>query len=191
MISSRKSGFPSARSSIDSRVSTGRSSTASSTSTRVVASSCDSGSRKIELKFRFPPPQPDRRWARSGRDGQTKRTAGDAVHKRLEQVEQRVIRPVDVLDYDDHGPVCGEPGEERPPRLVGLEPHLARRKVGEPESRILEPECERENGGGTRGIGNGREDVRSERGDLGERGPGQIPVEHAVVSCFSTSASGQ
>ena len=74
MISSRKSGFPSARARIDSRVSSGRSSTARSTSMRVVASLCDSGSRKIELKLRFPPPQPVRRWARSGREGQTKRS---------------------------------------------------------------------------------------------------------------------
>ena len=82
---------------------------------------------------------------------------------------------------DDRRPVRGEPGEERPPSLVGLEPHLARRERREPESRVLEPEREREDGGRTCGIGNGSEDVLFESGDLGERSLGRIRVEHTRV----------
>ena len=107
--------------------------------------------------------------------------AGDAVRELLEQVEQRVVRPVDVLDDDDRRTVRGETGEERPPRLVGLEPHLARRKDGQPESLVLEPEREREDRGRTCGIGNGSEDVLFESGDLGERSLGRIRVEHTRV----------
>ena len=107
--------------------------------------------------------------------------AGDAVRELLEQVEQRVVRPVDVLDDDDCRTVHGETGEERPPRLVGLEPHLARREDGQPESLVLEPERERKDRGRTCGIGNGSEDVLFESGDLGERSLGRIRVEHTRV----------
>ena len=128
MISSRKNGFPSARSRIDSRRSAGRSSTASSTSTRGVASSSDSGSRTIELKLRWPPPQPGRRCVSSGREGQTNSSGPcDAVRELLEQVEHRGVGPVDVLD-DDDGRTRPRRGPRRTPatpRGVST-PHLAR-----------------------------------------------------------------
>ena len=50
------------------------------------------------------------------------------VRELLEQVEKRVVRPMDVLDHDDRRLIRRQPGEECPPRLVGLQSHLARRQ---------------------------------------------------------------
>ena len=54
-------------------------------------------------------------------------------------------------------------------------------RTAQPESLVLEPEVNARTRGRTRGIGNGREDVLFERGDLGERSLGRIRVEHTRV----------
>ena len=77
-ISSRKNGLPSARSSMASRIEPGSSSTVSRNSMSRAASSCASGSRKIDEKLRLPPPQAACRCASSGLAGHRK-SNGPAV----------------------------------------------------------------------------------------------------------------
>ena len=73
-ISSRKNGFPSARSRILRWTDEGRSSTVSSSRTSRSASSLERGSRASEDMFLRPPPQLGRFAVRSGRDGHRKST---------------------------------------------------------------------------------------------------------------------
>ena len=66
------------------------------------ASSAVSGSSATAEALRRPPPQPAGARVRSGRDGtQEQRRSLDAVGELLQQVEQRGVGPVDVLDDDD------------------------------------------------------------------------------------------
>ena len=71
------------------------------------------------------------------RRAQEEQRPGGSVRKLLEQVEQGVVGPVDVLDHRDRRALRSETREESPPRLVRLQTDLARRQLGEAEVRVF------------------------------------------------------
>jgi hypothetical protein len=99
----------------------------------------------------------------------------------LQKVEQRGIRPVDVLDDHDHGSRSGEGGEERDPcgsEVIANLPGITRRPR---EARILETDRVREprtRSGGIRGY-RPRDQLLGDLVDLLEGEIGRIGVEDA------------
>jgi hypothetical protein len=151
-ISSRKKGLPSARSRICSRTRSGRASTDRSRRTSVPASSALSGSIAIEETLRWPPPHPGRLWPRRAHEQDR---ADDPVGQVLEQVEQRGVGPVDVLDHGHDRRVGGERREERPPRRVHLVSNLSRLEVAERRGGKLQPDGVGDRAAGPRGVDRG------------------------------------
>ena len=183
-ISSRKNGLPSARSRIRSCTDGGRSSTARSARISSSDSSAVSGSRATDDVLRRPPPQPGRVAMRSGRDGHRNRTGpAHPIGQLFEQVEQRVVGPVDVLDHDDDRPAFAERREERSPRGVDLGAHVLGVEIRERDVWILQADR----------VGEGRRRARRVGGDLeGQQVPtrlahlldreiGRVGVEDARV----------
>ena len=71
---------------------------------------------------------------------------GHALGELVEEIEERGVRPVDVLDDDDRRRRGAERGEERSPGGVDLDPDVARIHVAEPERRVLDAHGVREGG---------------------------------------------
>ena len=103
-VSSTKSGLPSV---LSSSVARGRArgarSPSSSASTQLLALVARSGSSSIAVARRRPPPQPGRTSSSSGRARQRIRSGASRtqVGEVLDQLEQRLLGPVDVLE-DQH-----------------------------------------------------------------------------------------
>ena len=118
------SGLPSARSSSACCTSAGSSAWSSSAATSRAVSSSESGVSEIVLAFVFPPPH-----ARSsleqlrpgGADDQQRHRAGP-VSEQVDEVQQGVVGPVDVLEHEHRRAVLGQRLEEPPPRRKRLHP---------------------------------------------------------------------
>ena len=148
----------------------------------------------------MPPPQPGRRSVSSGRAGHRKNAGPTtAVGELLQQVEQRLVGPVDVVDHRDQRRPARERREERTPRPVDLEA-TSRGSIGirTRPSGSSTPDAVRERGRRLRRVRRdvrrdqlgtepldplerhlrrvGVADVREPLQDLGER-----PVRHAVA----------
>ena len=103
MTSSRKSGLPSVFSRSARRVSGEMSPTCASASISCSLSVSPSGSSSIEVARTRPPPQSERTSRSSGRDEaeNQERAVAHPVGHVLDQLEQRLLRPVDVLEDQD------------------------------------------------------------------------------------------
>ena len=106
-----------------------------------------SGSRPTDETLRLPPPQPGRSLGqlRSRRTDQERRP-DDSVGELLQQVEQRLIGPMDVIDHRDDRRSARERREQRTPRCVDLEADLARLHRSEGERWILHADAVGERG---------------------------------------------
>ena len=120
-ISSTKSGLPSAAARI--RVRTSSASTPPCTAISSPHSSADSGSSRIVVAFSLPPPQPGplveqlRPCDAEDEDRCAAREVGDVV----DEVEERLLAPLDVVEEDDERPLSGnllELRTHRPEELV-------------------------------------------------------------------------
>ena len=107
-ISSTKRGLPSAASVIRARTDSS-SDAPSRCSIRRSASASPSGSSSTDVALSFPPAQPGRASRSSGRARQTSRIGGLArpVGDVLDQVEERWLGPVDVVEDDDEALAVG------------------------------------------------------------------------------------
>ena len=105
-ISSTKSGLPSAAPAIRALTSLASSASPTRFAISCVHSSSESGSSRIDVAFSLPPPQPGRASSSSGRARQTSRigTSARPVGEVLDEVEERRLAPVDVVEDDDEGP---------------------------------------------------------------------------------------
>ena len=107
IVSSTKSGLPSVRSSASAGSVAGTSpdapaSCASSFSTSCSLSSSESGSSSIAVERTRPPPQPGRIVEQLGtREADDQERRPHEVGQMLDEVEQRRLRPVDVLEEED------------------------------------------------------------------------------------------
>ena len=112
VVSSTKSGLPSVFSSSMLRSSALSSWSASSASSSSSLSSGASGSSSIAVARSRPPPQPGRMSSSSGRARQRIISGRvlDALGEVLEQLEQRLLRPVHVLEDEDQRLRVGELG---------------------------------------------------------------------------------
>ena len=100
-ISSRKSGFPSARSSTG-RARPRRLGAAQERTRELFALAAPSGRRSIALAVRMPPPQAGRASSSSAaRARRSGRGVSERAREMLDHVEQRLLRPVDVLEHED------------------------------------------------------------------------------------------
>ena len=131
VVSSTKSGFPSVFSSNVFRSDGDSSRSASSASSSSSLSSGASGSSSIAAARRRPPPQlgPDVEQLGAGEAENHQRRVLDALGQVLDQLQQRLLRPVDVLEDEDQRPRVGELGgplARRPGDLLlaalGLDP---------------------------------------------------------------------
>ena len=123
--------------------------------------------------------------ARSGRDGTDEEHRSHHTLRRfVEQVQQRRIGPVDVLDDDDERRLGGERREERPPARVDLLPDLARFHRLEVELRIGDVHREGECGGRPPGIGGHvlGQQLATRLADLLERELGRVRVQDPRVA---------
>ena len=113
-ISSMNSGFPSAVARIRARVAGSTSTSSRSDFASASASPTGSGSSSTDVAFSFPPPQPGRTSRSSGRATQRRKIGAFArpVDDVLDQVEERWLRPVQVVEDEDEGTLLGEPLEE-------------------------------------------------------------------------------
>ena len=100
----------------------------------------------------------------------------------LEQIEERGIGPVDVLDDDHHGAAEREGGEEGAPRAVDRAANDPRLEIAKRDRGILDPHGVGERGGRSHRVG--RDLLRQQRApgapDLGERRIRRIAVQHAA-----------
>ena len=121
-ISSRKSGLPSAAAS--DRWTKGRGSTPPSSSSSRSVSAASSGSRSTVVEFHLPPPQAGRFSSSSGprHAEREERRIARQVGDMLDQFEERLLRPVQVVEHthraDAAAPpargACGIPTRSRP-----------------------------------------------------------------------------
>ena len=96
-------------------------------------------------KLRRPPPQVGRVPVSAGRAGQTRRSGPlRSVGDLLEQVEQRRVGPVDVVDHDDERLALGEHREQRAPGAVQLDAERGRLEPRELLVARVEADRERE-----------------------------------------------
>ena len=134
---------------------------------------------RTEVALPASPAGPGR--ARSGREGQTKRS-GPAT--RPASSSSRSSNGSSAQWMSSMTTMAGR-SAARPVKYArqASESRAAPGAAGGRPARIalLEPERKREDSGRTCGIGNGSEDVLFETGDLGERSLGRIRVEHTRV----------
>ena len=132
--SSAKSGLPSAALAILDSAAGGRGARSSRFEISSRHSASLSGSRRIDVALRLPAPQPGRvsKQLRSRDADEQDREIAREVGDVLDQVEERRLGPVEVVDHDDERPCSRERLEQPPDGPEGL---LAR-----PSSRAAEPE---------------------------------------------------
>ena len=85
--------------------------------TSSAVSSCESGASEIVVAFRLPPPQPGLPVEELGSCGaeDEERHIGRPFGHLVDEVEQAVVRPVEILEDEDERPLLGERLEEAPP----------------------------------------------------------------------------
>ena len=118
--------------------------------------------------------------ARAGQRGtrradEEERAAG-SVGDLLEQVEERRVGPVDVVDHDDERLALGEHREQRAPGAVQLDTERGRLEPGELLVARVETDRERERSGRVRQIG---EKLGGERLDPRDADVGRVVVRDA------------
>ena len=106
-------------------------------------SASESGDSETVSAFDLPPPQPCRRCSSSGRAvaEHEQRDALRALDELVDEVEQRVVRPVQVLEHEDERALFGHSLEEPAPRrerLLWLDAPSSR-KPGERTQLPLDP----------------------------------------------------
>ena len=129
---------------------------------------------------------------RSGRADHQHRHVGHPVGELVDEVEQAVVGPLEILEDEDERALCGEFLEEAPPGCEGL------RSSAAPELRlVLEPGQRAQASGDPFCVGRvhdflgcsaellarGRFVVRLENAGLGFHDLGQRPERHAVPVC--------
>jgi hypothetical protein len=85
-----------------------------------VVSLWDKGGSEIVSALGFPPAQPGRRSSRRRHD--EKRYAADAVEELVDEVEESVVRPVQILEYENERALVRERFEETSPCCERLAP---------------------------------------------------------------------
>ena len=100
-----------------------------------------------------------------------------SVGELLEQVEQRRVGPVDVVDHDDERLALGEHREQRAPRAVQLD--AERRRLEPRELLVAGVEADRERERGGRRSGEIGQQLRGERLDPRDRDLGRVVVGDA------------
>ena len=115
-------------------------------SIRRASSSASGSSQTVDASRRLP--HAGLAASSSGRAVPTsKQRTPHLVDEPLEKVEQRFVRPVEILDQHDHRPLGGELGEERHPGLVQPCARVERMEVGRDLEPEREPEDRRDRGG--------------------------------------------
>ena len=97
---------------------------------RAAVSSSESGERRIVDELTFPPPQPGRRdeQLRAGGADDEQRNAARPVHEIVDEVEQCLVGPMQVLEDEDERALLRERFQEPAPGRERLAVLCARRR---------------------------------------------------------------
>ena len=112
----------------------------------VAVSSSESGASRIVDELTLPPPQPGRRVEELGAGGadDEQRHPARPVHEVVDEVEQRVVGPVQVFEDEDERPLArrsppGSGARRRTPRRAGRWPSLVRLEADQRMEVPLDP----------------------------------------------------